>query len=188
MSDLQSRSGSQLRLRAQLGRAATGLGVAAVMACFLVALLELTPEQWRWLLIGASVWVVAYGAITHFTLARIDGPIREALAAEAAGELDGERLRRGFASAVRFPVHGILFSLATWLGAGVVIPALMMLRYPDFPAAASVAVAHHHGLVGPVTTVGLAGGPLDVELIDGVAWLIGPARQVFEGRWSGGAR
>ena len=55
-------------------------------------------------------------------------------------------------------------------------------------AAASVAVAHHAGLVGEATTVGLAGGPLDVELIDGIAWLIGPATEVFEGRWSGGAR
>ncbi len=140
MSDLGVWSGSQFRLRARLGRSAAGLGVAAVMACFLAALLELTPEQWRWLLIGTSFYALAYGAITHFTLARIDGPIREALEAEAAGDLDAERLRRGFASAVRFPVQGITLSLTTWVGAAVAIPALMLVLNLDFPATASVAI------------------------------------------------
>ena len=76
-------SGSQFRLRSQLERAAAGFGVAAVMACFLVALLELTPEQWRWLLIITGFYVLACAALTRFTLARVDGPIRDALEADA---------------------------------------------------------------------------------------------------------
>jgi methyl-accepting chemotaxis protein len=138
--ELRYRNGIQFRLRSQLGRAAAGCGVAAVIACFLVELLELTPEQWRWFLIATGIYTVVYTVLTQLALERVDRPIREAVEADAAGALDGECLRRGFAAAVRFPVHGIFFSLATWLGAGVVVPALMMLRYPDFPAAASVAI------------------------------------------------
>ena len=85
--------------------------------------------------------VLAYGALTRFTLGRVDGPIRDALKADAGGDLDGECLRRGFAAAVRFPVHGVYSSLATWVGAAVVLPALMMVRYPDFPVTASVAIS-----------------------------------------------
>lgn len=140
MSELRYRNGTQFRLRSQLGRAAAGLGVAAVIAYYLAELLELTPEQWRWFLIVAGLYALAYTVLTQLLLARVDGPIREAVDADAAGGLDDERLRRGFAAAVRFPVQGILFSLGTWVGAGVVIPALMMVRYPDLPAAASVTV------------------------------------------------
>ena len=110
------------------------------MAWFLAELLELAPEQWHWLLIVTGIYGLAYGALTHFTLTRVDGPICEALGADAAGDLDGDLLRRGFAAAVRFPVHGIYLSLATWVGAAVVIPTLMMVRYPDFPVTASVAI------------------------------------------------
>jgi hypothetical protein len=127
-------------LRSQLGRAAASAGVAAVIAYYLVELLELTPEQWRWFLIVMGLYTLACSAFAQFTLARVDGPIRDAVGADAAGGLDGERLRRGFAAAVRFPVHGIFFTLASWVGAGVIIPALMLVRYPDFPAGASVAV------------------------------------------------
>ncbi len=140
MSELRYRSGTEFRLRSQLGRAVAGLGVAAVSACYLIELLELTREQWRWFGIATALYTVAYGLLIQFTLARVDGPICEALDADAADQLDDRSLRNGFAATIRFPVHGILFSLASWLGAGVVIPALMMLRYSDFPAAASVLI------------------------------------------------
>ncbi len=140
MNQLRFRNGSHFRLRSQLGRAAAGFGVAAVIAGFLFALLELTSEQWRWFAAVVGLYTVAYGAITHLYLGRIDGAIREAIDAEVAGGLDDERLRRGFAAAVRFPVYGIVFSLATWVGAGLVIPALMIARDPDFPIAASTVI------------------------------------------------
>lgn len=49
-------------------------------------------------------------------------------------------------------------------------------------AAAAVAVAAHRGLVEPATNVELPGGSLAVELIDGVAWITGPANVAFAGR------
>lgn len=48
-------------------------------------------------------------------------------------------------------------------------------------AAAAVAAANAAGRVGDTVTVVLPGGPLEVELIDGTAWLTGPATAVFEG-------
>lgn len=48
-------------------------------------------------------------------------------------------------------------------------------------AAATVAAAHHAGRSGPRVTVVLPGGELLVEIVDGVAWIEGPAREVFRG-------
>lgn len=48
-------------------------------------------------------------------------------------------------------------------------------------AAATVAAAHAAGFTGPRVTVNLPGGPLTVELIEGTAWIEGPAKVVFEG-------
>jgi diaminopimelate epimerase len=49
-------------------------------------------------------------------------------------------------------------------------------------AAAAAAVANRRGLTEQKVTVELPGGALDVELIDGIAWIEGPARTVFTGR------
>lgn len=48
-------------------------------------------------------------------------------------------------------------------------------------AAATVAAAVHNGLTDPKVTVVLPGGALLVEIIDGEAWIEGPAREVFSG-------
>ena len=48
-------------------------------------------------------------------------------------------------------------------------------------AAAVAAVAYQEGRADPTTDVELPGGRLGVELIDGVAWISGPAAIVFSG-------
>lgn len=48
-------------------------------------------------------------------------------------------------------------------------------------AAAAVAAAHQGGLTGPAVTVRLPGGDLEVEIVEGVAWIEGPARVVYAG-------
>ena len=48
-------------------------------------------------------------------------------------------------------------------------------------AAAVAAVAYQEGRSGPTANVDLPGGRLGVELIDGVAWITGPAGLVFSG-------
>ena len=48
-------------------------------------------------------------------------------------------------------------------------------------AAATVASAHAKGLTDSVVDVHLPGGVLKVEIIDGEAWVEGPAREVFRG-------
>ncbi len=50
-------------------------------------------------------------------------------------------------------------------------------------AAAAVSVAYEEGLTGNSVEVLLPGGSLQVELIEGVAWIEGPARVVFAGAW-----
>ena len=49
-------------------------------------------------------------------------------------------------------------------------------------AAAVAAVAFHDGRCGRATDVELPGGSIGVELIDGAAWIRGPAVPVFSGR------
>ena len=48
-------------------------------------------------------------------------------------------------------------------------------------AVAAVAAAHARGLTGESVTVRLPGGELRVELVDGCAWIEGPARVVYAG-------
>ena len=48
-------------------------------------------------------------------------------------------------------------------------------------AAAVAAVAFHHGRIDQTTDIELPGGSLGVELIDGAAWIRGPAVLVFSG-------
>jgi len=48
-------------------------------------------------------------------------------------------------------------------------------------AAAAVAAAHKRGLTGPKVSVSLPGGTLEVEIVDGDAWIEGPAVEVFSG-------
>jgi diaminopimelate epimerase len=52
-------------------------------------------------------------------------------------------------------------------------------------AVAAVAVAHARGLAAPRVRVLLPGGPLDVEIVSGEAWIEGPARTVFAGTIGG---
>ena len=52
-------------------------------------------------------------------------------------------------------------------------------------AAAVAAVAFEDGRVGPSTDVVLPGGSAEVELIEGVAWIRGPAVLVFSGTIAG---
>ena len=48
-------------------------------------------------------------------------------------------------------------------------------------AAAAVAAAQARGLSSGKVTVGLPGGDLLVEILDGIAWIEGPARMVYSG-------
>jgi diaminopimelate epimerase len=48
-------------------------------------------------------------------------------------------------------------------------------------AAAAVAEAYRSGRTGPSVTVLLPGGEMAVEMIDGIAWIEGPATAVFRG-------
>ncbi len=50
-------------------------------------------------------------------------------------------------------------------------------------AAAVVAAAAASGRSATKATVRLLGGPLDVEIIEGVAWITGPATSVYTGTW-----
>ena len=52
-------------------------------------------------------------------------------------------------------------------------------------AAAAVAEAHRSGRTGPSVTVVLPGGELLVEIVEGTAWIEGPANTVFAGSLAG---
>ncbi len=50
-------------------------------------------------------------------------------------------------------------------------------------AAAAHAVARDRGEAASSAVVELKGGDLAVEIVDGISWIAGPARYVFEGTW-----
>jgi diaminopimelate epimerase len=47
--------------------------------------------------------------------------------------------------------------------------------------AAAFAAVHYRNATSPVR-VSLPGGELDIEIVDGRAWMVGPANVVYEGR------
>lgn len=126
-------TGRAFRLRSQLVRSLIGLPAAGAISFYLTALLELSSEQWAWFGFGVAGYAVVYGVAVQFALRRLDGPIQAAIDAEAAGRLERDVLRAGFAAAVRFPVRGFYYTAATWASAGAVLPLLLKLRFRDLP-------------------------------------------------------
>jgi len=140
MSALPYRSGLGFRVRTQGARALVGCGSGVLITSYLVILLELTGEQWRWMAMTVGGFSVVFGVVVQGYLLRADRHIMELIDAELAGSPRREQIRTGFAAAMRYPIYGLTYTVATWASAGLVIPASLRLRYPDLPIDASIAI------------------------------------------------
>jgi methyl-accepting chemotaxis protein len=131
---LAYRSGVAFRLRTQLARAVVGCSSGAIITLYLLELLELSREQWIFLAVGVSVFAVVSGVGLQTLLMRVDRHIMELIDCERAGETPRRELvRDAFATAVRYPVHGLSYTVSTWASAGICVPIALHLRYPDLP-------------------------------------------------------
>lgn len=133
MAPLPFASGRAFRVRSQLVRSVIGIPTAGVISLYLSGLLELSRAQWIWLGWYVLGFGLVYGILVQRLLLRLDGPIRAAIDAEAAGQPSRDLLRAGFAAAMRFPLRGFQYTAGTWLTAGLLLPALMQARFRDLP-------------------------------------------------------
>ena len=141
MTELAFKSGADFRARTQVARAAIGIGFAMLIVVYLYVLLELTPAQWRWVFKAFSGFTAVCVVASLVWVARMDGPIRRAIDTDARGELDRDLARAGFASASRYPLRGVAYTLVVWASAALCLPAALLFQLGDFPLASIVAIA-----------------------------------------------
>jgi methyl-accepting chemotaxis protein len=124
-------SGRSFRWRGLVQRSVFGLPAGLVVGLYLWALLEFSLEQWLWLAGGSSLYALFYTGVVQWRVLREGREIADAIDAERAGALSRDQLRRAFAAAVRYPVHGFYNTAATWAGSGLLLPLLLAVRFPD---------------------------------------------------------
>ncbi|HVH05552.1 MAG TPA: HAMP domain-containing methyl-accepting chemotaxis protein [Myxococcota bacterium] len=137
MSDLTPlayRSGVAFRVQTQAFRAVIGCSSGALIALYLLELLELAREQWIFLAIAVAVFTLLSGVGLQALLMRVDRTIMKLIDAEVAGETPPrEIVREAFRTAVRYPIHGLVYTVSTWASAGILVPIALHLRFPDLP-------------------------------------------------------
>ena len=133
--------------------------------------------------VGGAVTAAGY----RFTSAGVGNPHAVTFLEDAAG-LDGVDLDEIGPSMQHHPAfpEGVNVEFAAPLEGGALRVRVWergagQTRACGTGAAAVAAVAHAGGRAGPAVEIRLPGGSLDVELIDGTAWIRGPAVPVFEG-------
>jgi methyl-accepting chemotaxis protein len=134
------RSGAAFRFRTQAMRALVGIASGALICGYLLALLELSSEQWAWLAGSVGLLALVFGIVVQSVLLRIDRRIMRLIDAEKAGDPPREQVREGFAAAVRYPLSGLAYTVSTWSSAGILMPLSLLLRYPDLPIDVGLAI------------------------------------------------
>jgi methyl-accepting chemotaxis protein len=131
---LPYRSGAAFRLQTQAFRAVVGCSSGALIILYLLELLELSHEQWVFLGVGVGIFSLLAGVGLQALLMRADRHIMQLIDVERAGGTPPrELLRDGFATAMRYPIHGLVYTVSTWGSAGLCIPVALHLRFPDLP-------------------------------------------------------
>jgi len=141
VTDLAFASGAHFRTRTQLGRSGVGLGVASLIVVYLFVVLELTADQWAWVYRAVGVFALLCTVFSLVWVERTDAPIREAIEADAGGAMNRDLARSGFGSASSYPLRGVVYSVAVWLSAALLLPVALLLRFGDFPVTAIVSIA-----------------------------------------------
>jgi hypothetical protein len=131
-------------------QAAVGFASAAVVVVYLMALLRLTPEQWRlfaWIIAG---YAVAGTVFSELVSGRARRPIVDWLSAHSRGEPTAGLARDAFAALIDFPRRAFLLAFANYVAAGLIIGGGMKLGFSDLPAVSVMVI------VAAATTAGLA--------------------------------
>ncbi|MDH3684732.1 MAG: methyl-accepting chemotaxis protein, partial [Myxococcales bacterium] len=141
MTELTFDNGGQFRTRTQLGRSVVGVGIASLIVVYLFVVLELTDAQWAWMARVLGGFAVVCTVFSLIWVERTDAPVRDAIDADARGEMGRDLARSGFASASGYPLRGVLYSVVVWMSASALLPVGLALRFGDFPVTAIVSIA-----------------------------------------------
>ena len=132
MQNAATPTGRQFRQRFLLVTLAMSGGAVVLIAAYLVALLMLTPEQWRgFAVIVAGLFVVLFVAQDRVNR-RLWEPIVSCLDRLREGQATLQELRAGFEQAVNLPARGQRIGLFWWTLGGVLVAGSMKACFAGF--------------------------------------------------------
>jgi methyl-accepting chemotaxis protein len=141
MNEMPFASGSAFRRRLMIGNALLQVCAGAVVGLYLVALLQLTSEQWREFLFGTVVFAGVCALVETWILSRVDRAVVACIDAQVGGAAHQELFRRGFEAVMDLPRRMFFATQIAWLIAAITIPGWMMLRLDDFSGIQSPLIA-----------------------------------------------
>ena len=125
-------SGSVFRRRLMSGNALLQASAGIVVVLYLVALLQLTAEQWREFLVAGVILAGVSALVEIWMQCRLEGAVVACIDAQAEGTVDQGHFRRGFEAVMDLPRRMFLATQVSWVIAAIAVPGWMMLRLDDF--------------------------------------------------------
>ena len=132
MSEISFASGSVFRRRLMIGNALLQACAGIVVVLYLVALLQLTAEQWREFLVAGVIFGGVSALAAIWMQSRFDPAVVACIDAQVEGAVDQGHFRRGFEAVMDLPRRMFLATQVSWVIAAITVPGWMMLRLDDF--------------------------------------------------------
>jgi methyl-accepting chemotaxis protein len=129
MSEVVLPAGSRFNRRVFVLVGLVALPGLAIMIPCLFALLELTTEQWHWLLGAIVVYTVVFTPPIVAYQHSLQRPICTWLDRRRDGYLDAEPVQAAFAATMRFPFRSGLVATLNWILPVIVVGLAMELRW-----------------------------------------------------------
>ena len=132
MSGMPFASGSVFRRRLMTWNALLQACAGIVVVLYLVALLQLTAEQWREFLVAGVIFAGVSALAAIWMQSRFDPAVVACIDAQVEGAVDQGHFRRGFEAVMDLPRRMFLATQVSWVIAAITVPGWMMLRLDDF--------------------------------------------------------
>ena len=141
MSELPFSSGRVFRARLSFRTLVIGVPAVAIVSTYLIALLNLTADQWNEFFWAVGVLMVFFIVGGTAVQRRMDVDIARAIDAEAEGRATPEMHAAAFEQVMALPARTFVSSGSPWILSGVVIALWMSLRLEDLPRMSAVVIA-----------------------------------------------
>jgi len=125
-------SGSAYRRRLMIGNSLLQACSGIVVVLYLVALLQLTTEQWREFLVAGVIFATLAGLAEIWLLCRFDRDVVACIDAQAGGAVQQVHFRRGFEAVMDLPRRMFFATQVGWAVVAITVPGWMVLRLDDF--------------------------------------------------------
>ncbi len=132
---------ASFRVRHTLANGLPGLLAAVLLTSYLAALLQLDPASLRAFGWSVLITLAVLTPLGHVMERHAQRDVVRALAANAAGALDGATLRAGYRGALRLPVEGLIWQALCWPTACAVAIVSLGLQLGEFDGFRSLAIA-----------------------------------------------